>query len=61
VAELLRLDDGLRDLIVGRAPLSQIKQAARERGMVSLREAAAGLVRAGRSSFEEWDRVTLED
>ena len=60
VAELLRLDDGLRDLIAARAPMSQIKQAARERGMHPLRDVALAQVRAGLSTFEELDRVTLD-
>ena len=33
VAELLKLDDGLRDLIAARAPMSEIKAAAKARGM----------------------------
>ncbi|EHR69789.1 type II secretory pathway, ATPase PulE/Tfp pilus assembly pathway, ATPase PilB [Burkholderiales bacterium JOSHI_001] len=60
VAELLRLDDGLRDLIAARAPMSQIKLAARERGMNPLRDVALAQVRAGLSTFEELDRVTLD-
>ena len=59
IAELLMLDDELRDLIVARAPLSQLKAAARERGMRSLREAAIAAVRAGETTQEELDRVTL--
>ncbi|MEK8050049.1 GspE/PulE family protein [Ideonella sp. DXS22W] len=57
VAELLCMDDDLRDLIAARAPMSAIKQAARERGMQSLQAAALAAVRAGRTSFEEMDRV----
>jgi general secretion pathway protein E len=61
VSELLWLDDELRDLIAGRAPLSRIKEAARARGMRSLRDAALGLVLRGESTLEELDRVTLAD
>jgi general secretion pathway protein E len=61
VAELLRLDDGLRDLIAARAPLLQIKQAARERAFRPLREAALAQVREGLSTFEELGRVTLDE
>ncbi len=59
VAELFLLDDELRDLIASRAPTGQIKAAARSRGMRSLRETAMGLVREGRTTLEELDRVTL--
>ncbi|MCE4538047.1 GspE/PulE family protein [Pelomonas sp. P7] len=59
VSELLWLDDELRDLIAGRAPLGRIKEAARSRGMRSLREAAVALVLAGESTPEELERVTL--
>ena len=57
VAELLRLDDALRDLIVARAPLSDIKLAARSRGMQPLQAAALAAVRAGTTTLEEIERV----
>ena len=60
VAELLRLDDGLRDLIAERAPMSRIKQAARERGMRPLRDAAIDAVREGWTTTEEVERVTTD-
>jgi len=61
VAELLLLDAGLRDLIAARAPLGQIRQAALDRGMRTLRQAAAALVLSGESTQEELDRVTQSD
>ncbi len=61
VSELLCLDDELRDLIAARAPMSRIKEAARSRGMRSLRDAAVDLVRRGESTLEELERVTLAD
>ena len=61
VAELLRLDDGLRDMIVARVPMSQIKAAARERGMAPLRTAALQAVVHGHTTFEELERVTLDE
>lgn len=61
VAELLRLDDGLRDLIAARAPMSQIKEAARARGMKPLRAMALGAVCRGETTFEELERVTLDE
>ena len=59
MVELLTLDDELRDLIVARAPMSRIKQVARERGMKPLRDTAIQAVRRGVTTFEELDRVTL--
>ena len=59
--ELLSFDDELRDLIVARAPMSQIKQAARARGMIPLRDTAIQAVCRGETTFEELDRVTLAD
>jgi general secretion pathway protein E len=60
VAELLMLDDELRDLIVARAPIARLKQAARERGMQTLRAAAAAAVAAGWTTAEELERVTVD-
>lgn len=61
VAELLPMDDALRDLIAGRAPSARIKAHARSAGMVSLRERALGWVCDGLTTFEELERVTLAD
>ncbi len=59
IAELLLLDDALRDLIASREPLGRLKQAARERGMQSLRQAALDMAAQGRTSLQEVNRVTL--
>ncbi len=61
VAELLRLDDELRDLIAARAPMSRIKEAARARGMRTLRSSALDCARQGLTTFDELDRVTGND
>jgi len=59
VAEILRLDDELRELIVARQPVRQVKEAARAKGTRSLTEAALQLVQAGRTTLEEVRRVTV--
>ncbi|MCK6407028.1 MAG: GspE/PulE family protein [Rhodocyclaceae bacterium] len=59
IAELLVLNDEIRELIVGRAPIRQLKEAARRAGTLSLRESALALVREGITSLEEANRVTL--
>ncbi|MBL0726168.1 type II/IV secretion system protein [Piscinibacter sp. HJYY11] len=59
VGELLLLDDALRELIVARAPVRQIKEAARRGGTRLLRESALALWLAGETTLEEVNRVTL--
>ena len=59
VAEILLLTDELRELIVARAPIGQIKEAAVRGGTHSLREAALALVKTGATTLEEINRVTL--
>jgi Type II secretory pathway, ATPase PulE/Tfp pilus assembly pathway, ATPase PilB len=59
VAEILLMTDELRELIVARAPISQIKDAAARGGTRNLREAALVLVAHGETTLEEINRVTL--
>ncbi len=59
IVEILALDDGLRSLIGQRAPLSEIRAAARAQGMRTLREAALALARAGITGLDEVCRVTV--
>ena len=59
VGELLLMDDEMRELIVSRAPLRRIKEAARAAGTRSLRESALDLVLGGETTLEEINRVTF--
>ncbi|MGN2390322.1 GspE/PulE family protein [Pelomicrobium sp. G1] len=59
IAELLMLDDELRELIVARTPVRRLKEAARRAGTRFLREAAVDLVRQGITTLQEANRVTL--
>jgi len=59
IAELLVLTDEIRELVTGREPIRRVKDAARRNGMRSLRDAALDLVRTGRSTLEEINRVTF--
>jgi general secretion pathway protein E len=59
IAEVLIVDDELRELIGAREPPRRVKQAALARGFRSLRSAACALVCAGESTIEEMNRVTL--
>ena len=59
IGELLRLNDGLRELIVNRAPVGVLKDAARSSGTQFLRDSALRLVAQGKTTLEEIDRVTF--
>ncbi len=59
VAEFLILDDELREMIVQRQPVRQIKELARQKGTRSLLDAALDVVREGATTLEEVRRVTL--
>ena len=59
IAEILLLTDELRELIVARAPIGQIKESAARGGTRSLRDAALALVKSGDTTLEEINRVTL--
>jgi general secretion pathway protein E len=56
---VLYLNDAIRELIVARAPLRQIRQAARDNGTLFLRESALDLVRMGETTLTEINRVTF--
>ena len=58
IVEILALDDALRTLIAQRAPINEIRAAARHAGTRSLREAALDLARQGLTSLDEVRRVT---
>jgi len=59
IIELLELSDQIRELIVNKAPVTQLKRAAREAGTVFLREAAMEKVLEGTTSLREINRVTF--
>jgi general secretion pathway protein E len=58
IAETLPMSDALREQLVQRASLSQIRQTARQGGFTSLRDAAVALARQGETTVEEINRVT---
>ena len=59
IAEILTLNDAIRELIVDKRPIRQIKAAAYANGTRSLRLAALELVRCGATTLTEIRRVTL--
>jgi type II secretory ATPase GspE/PulE/Tfp pilus assembly ATPase PilB-like protein len=61
ILELLDLDDDMRDLIIQKAPVSQLKEAARVAGTSFLRDAAIEKMLNGMTTLEEINRVTFAD
>ncbi|WP_029146946.1 GspE/PulE family protein [Methylophilus sp. 5] len=59
VAEMLVLNDELREMIIARQPIRQLKEAAARNGMRTIREAAISAVAAGMTSLQEINRVTF--
>lgn len=59
IAELLTMSDDIRELVIAKQPVRQIKEAARANGTRTLFEAALDLVAAGQTTLEEVRRVTL--
>jgi len=59
VAEVLVLNDEIRELIIERAPIRRLKEVATRHGMTSLRHAALDLVRRGETDLTEINRVTF--
>jgi len=59
VAELLILNDELREMIVAREPIRKLKEAAKRCGMRTIREAALEAVSNGVTTLQEINRVTF--
>jgi general secretion pathway protein E len=59
IAEVLRLTDEIREMIVARAPIRSLKEQARSEGTRFLRDVALDLVRAGHTTLQEVNRVTF--
>lgn len=59
IAEVLRLNDELRELIIARASIRTLKERARANGMRFLRDVALDLVAKGQTTLTEANRVTF--
>jgi general secretion pathway protein E len=59
IAEMLHLNDEIRELIVAKEPIRKIKDAARRNGTRYLRESALNLVKNGETTLQEINRVTF--
>ncbi len=59
IAELLELSDNIREMILARKPLSEVKKVAQEEGMIPLRQAGLEKVLAGVTSLKDLNKVTF--
>ena len=59
IAEVLNLNEDIRELIVARSPFRELRVAAHKNGTVFLREQALELVKRGETTLEEINRITL--
>ncbi|AMV72780.1 GspE/PulE family protein [Desulfuromonas carbonis] len=59
IVELLELTDEIRELIITRAPVTELKRAAKACGTVFLRDAALEKVFSGITTLREINRVTF--
>jgi type IV pilus assembly protein PilB len=59
ISELLDLSDNVRELILARRSSAEIKKAARDEGMVFLRESAVTAALAGKTTLQEINKVTF--
>jgi type II secretory ATPase GspE/PulE/Tfp pilus assembly ATPase PilB-like protein len=61
ITELLDLSDHIREMIIERRPTSEIKRAAKDLGMMFLRDSGLKKVRAGLTTLREINKVTFLD
>jgi type IV pilus assembly protein PilB len=59
IAEILELSDPIRELILEKRPLSEVKKRAKEEGMTFLREAGMDKVLKGTTSLRDLNKVTF--
>jgi type II secretory ATPase GspE/PulE/Tfp pilus assembly ATPase PilB-like protein len=59
IAELLELYYEIREMILERKPLSEVRKRAKEEGMVFLREVGMEKVLQGVTSLKELNKVTF--
>ena len=59
MAEVLRLTDEIREMIVSRASIRSLKEQAKREGTRFLRDVALQLVKDGHTTLQEVNRVTF--
>jgi general secretion pathway protein E len=61
IAEILDLNDEIRELIINKHPVKYIKEIAKANGTIFLRDVALSLVKDGITTLQEINRVTFAD
>lgn len=61
IGEILELTDEIKEMILDKKPLSEIKKLAIQQGMIPLRKNGLEKVLMGQTSFEELNRVTIKE
>jgi type IV pilus assembly protein PilB len=61
IGEVLELTDEIKEMILAKKPLSEIKKMAMQQGMIPIRKNGLEKVLAGITSFEELNRVTIKE
>ena len=59
ISELLDLSDSIRAMILDRRPAAELKKAAKQEGMIFLRESALQKVMDGQTTLREINKVTF--
>jgi type IV pilus assembly protein PilB len=59
IAEVLDLSDTIREMILSRKPLSEVRKTAKAEGMTSLRDVGIQNVLKGLTSLKELNKVTF--
>ncbi|MCH7978098.1 MAG: type II/IV secretion system protein [Acidobacteria bacterium] len=59
IQELLELTDHIREMILEKRPTSEIRRAAQEKGLTSLRESAVEKVKLGVTTLKEINKITF--
>ena len=59
IAEILELSDPIRELILEKRPLSEVKKRAKAEGMTFLREVGMGKVLAGLTGLKDLNKITF--
>ncbi|MGE5340405.1 MAG: GspE/PulE family protein [Candidatus Omnitrophota bacterium] len=61
IGEILELTDEIKEMILDKKPLSEIKKVAMNQGMIPIRRNGLEKVMTGITSFEELNRVTIKE
>ncbi|MCP4216546.1 MAG: type II/IV secretion system protein [bacterium] len=61
IGEILELTDEIKEMILDKKPLSEIKKLAMEQGMIPIRKNGLQKAMDGITSFEELNRVTIRE